>query len=113
MSGNLINSYWELNFKFYAYLVGNLYRAPCYLIGFIIPPFRKVVQEYETNGTTRTISIISFISGSLFYGCINILFPDFATSIHGKILWYAGYFVWGFFALLLLYDFKNKKKNFS
>jgi hypothetical protein len=113
MSGNLINSYWELNFKFFAYLVGNLYLAPCYAIGFIIPPFKKIINEYESNGNTKAISFISLISGGLIYGCIEVLVPDFTSSIYEMILWYVGYFVFGFFALFLQYDFKQKKKNNS
>ena len=110
---NLINAYWELNFKFYAYLVGNVYMAPCYLVGLVIPPFKKVIHEYETNGSTKAISVISFISGSLIYGCFFLLDPIFSRSIHEIILWYFGSFIWGFFALYLLYDFKKKKKNSS
>jgi hypothetical protein len=96
---NLIKAYWELNFKFYAYLVGNVYIAPCYLIGFVIPTFKKVIHEYETSGNTKAISVISFVSGSLIYGCLFFLDPNFSRSIHEIILWYIGSFIWGFYAL--------------
>jgi hypothetical protein len=47
MMKNFISWCWELNFKFFAYTVGNALFAIVYLISFVVLPLKSTVVEYE------------------------------------------------------------------
>lgn len=107
MINDLLNRYIELNFKVYAHIVGYLYIAPVYLVGLIIPQFKKTIEDYERGESNNPTLIISFFSGAIIFGFTLFIAPEFAESNIEKLLWYLGYVGWGFFALYLLVDYRN------
>jgi hypothetical protein len=116
MIAKFFKYYLEIIFLFYAYVIGYFYMAVPYVLGFIIPSLKKVLRNYELAGDYRSISIISLISGTIWYfTMVGALFNDPAWdfSIIELAFWYMGYYFWGFFALYLLADYKKKKHFFS
>jgi hypothetical protein len=116
MIAKLFKYYLEIVFLFYAYVIGYFYLAAPFALGFIIPPLKKVLRNYELSGDNKSISIISLISGTIWYfTMVWALFndPAWEFSIIELSFWYIGYFLWGFFALFLLADYRNKKHFFS
>jgi len=116
MIAKLFKYYLDIVFLFYAYVVGYFYMAAPYILGFIIPPLKKTLSNYELFGNIKSISILSFISGTLWFSTMLLALlndPTWEFSICELVFWYVGYFFWGYFALFLLADFKKRKKLFS
>jgi hypothetical protein len=116
MIAKLFKYYLDIVFLFYAYVVGYFYIAAPYILGFVIPPLKKILFEYESFGKNKSIAILSLVSGTLWYSTMLLALlndPSWEFSIIELVLWYVGYYFWGYFALFLLADFKKKKKNFS
>jgi hypothetical protein len=116
MISKLFKYYLDIVFLFYAYMVGYFYIAAPYILGFAIPPIKKTLLKYESSGEYKSIAILSLISGTLWYLTMLLALlndPVWEFSIVELILWYVGYYFWGFFALFLLADFKKRKRIFS
>ncbi len=111
----MLNTYIDIQFRLYAYIIGYVYLALPYLLSFIIPPLKSVIYNFEEKGSKLSIFIISLISGSALFYVIIILYDDVIsfseTSSLGLVGWYIGYFIWGYFALFLLADYRLKEKE--
>ncbi len=110
----LFKAYIDIQFRFYAYVVGYCYLAFMYLLSPIIPPLKKVINNFDNGGIKNSTAIISLISGSilfLLFVYIVKLDPDFNISLLGMFGMYIGYFIWGYFALFLLADYRLKAKK--
>ena len=72
-------------------------------------PFEAFVSE------KISILIISLISGSALFFLIIVVditdTPGSPTSGLGLVGWYIGYFIWGYFFLFLLSDYRLKAKQ--
>ena len=98
---------------FYAYAVGYAYIALTYIPALIIPPLKRIVNDYEKVGTTKSMRIISIISGTFFFIIFNYLTSYDSEPVFGPValfFWYLGYILWGYFALFLLHDYRQKYK---
>ena len=116
MIAKLFKYYLDIVFLFSAYVVGYFYMAAPYILGFAIPPLKKTLLKYESFGNNKSIAILSLISGTLWYSTMLLALlndPAWGFSIVELILWYVGYYFWGYFALFLLADFKKRKNIFS
>ena len=116
MFAKLLKLNLDLTFICYAYAIGYLYMAVPYLLGYIILPCRKVLRNYELSGDKRSLVIISAVSGTIFFALFTLALkndPNWKFSILELLFWYFGYFIWGYFALFLLADYRKKKKLFS
>ena len=95
------------------YLISIIYISVVYIIGLIIPKFKKVITEYEQTGSGKSISTISMISSIPFTALFGYIYLYMASSVIIKEYFliggmYIGYFVFGFFAMTLWYDYVNK-----
>ena len=98
---------------FYAYAVGYAYIALTYIPALIIPPLKRIVNEYEKVGTTKSMRIISLISGTVLFSFFYYLTSFDPEPVFGPValfFWYLGYILWSYFALFLLHDYRQKNK---
>lgn len=112
-----INKIDEFRWMVGTYLISIIYISFVYLIGFFIPILKKLIAEYEQTGTWRSISIVSSISSIPFSTmfCYFLFYDSPPESVKDLFLIigiYAGYFVFGFFAMTLWYDYSNKSSEF-
>lgn len=110
----MFEAYFNLQFKVLAYTVGYLYLAFPYAVSFVAPPLKRVIQNYEKKGSTKSMFVISFISGSLFFYLSWFQLDDMDLpfkSIFANILFYLGYIAFGFFNLFFLADYRSKYKT--
>jgi hypothetical protein len=79
----------------------------------IIPPLKRIVNEYEKVGTAKSMRIISIISATFFFLIFYYLTNYDPEPVFGPValfFWYFGYILWGYFALFLLHDYRQKHK---
>lgn len=110
---NSINKVDDFRWIIGTYLVSIIYISVVYTIGLIIPKFKKVITEYEQTGSGKSISTISMISSILFTVLFGYIYLYMASSVTIKDYFliggmYIGYFIFGFFAMTLWYDYVNK-----
>ena len=114
---NLFSESWlDWHFRFYAYTVGKLYLTPIYFFGLFIPMFRQILHDYETNRQGNSKFIISITTGSGLFAVfcyVTYSIDGFVFTFIQYLFWYAGYFVWGYFALFLLTDYEQRKQDDS
>jgi hypothetical protein len=113
-----INQIDEFRWMVFSYLVSIIYISFVYLLGFLIPILREQIAEYEQMGTWKSISIISSITSVPFSVMFGYIFfydspPKYLKDLCLIIGIYAGYFVFGFFAMTLWYDYLNKSAGVS
>ena len=111
-----INKIDEFRWMTLSYLISVIYIAVVYLISFLIPILKKVISEYEQIGSGKSISIISSISSVPFSAILGYLlfYDSHVANIKdiGVIIGiYVGYFVLGFLAMTLWYDYANKSSG--
>ncbi len=104
----------EIQFRLYAYAIGYSYLFIVYLLSFPIPPLKRVLRNFENGGGNYSIAIISLISGSLLFSLFVLIISADRVSNTSLLVYvgmYFGYFIWGYFALFLLLDYRSKAKS--
>ena len=116
MIDKFIKLQFDLSVAGFAYSVGYIYLSLFYLIAFLAPPLKNILDEYEINGTKKSIIIITLISGCIYYAALYFFIlnsPARAVSLIETFIWFLLFIGGGFLALFLLYEYKNKENNFS
>ena len=113
MIAKFIKLQFDLSIAGFAYSVGYIYLSIIFIISILFPPIKNILKEYEIHGTTKSVLLISIISGFIYFSVFSYFVlngPARSASAIELFVWLLLFIGGGLLALYLLYDYKKDKK---
>jgi hypothetical protein len=115
--GKFFDSYINLIWKVYSYGIGHILLAIVFVLSFIVPPLKKVINEYESQATFKSIMLINFVSMTVLTIIFQVI-DAYASPISPRkwltfLSLYMVNLIFGYLALFFLADYRRRKPSES